>query len=97
MKSSTALSLLAITALSLSTAVFAAGPAGGRAAAKGTGTTSRIHTPGTGLATGTTPTATRSGASGQGSGAAQGAHGAGGSGRGVHTPGTGLVPTAPTP
>ena len=100
MKSNIGFSILAVTALSLSTMAYAAGPAAGRGASNGTGAQTRIHTPGTGLATGT-PTQTRIGAGATGTaprtGPAAGSQVPGGAGRGVHTPGTGLTPVAPAP
>lgn len=100
MKSNIGFSILAVTALSLSTMAYAAGPAAGRGASNGTGAQTRIHTPGTGLVTGT-PTQTRIGTGGTGTaprtGPVAGGQVPGGAGRGVHTPGTGLTPVAPAP
>lgn len=100
MKSNIGFSILAVTALSLSTVAYAAGPAVGRGASNGSSAQTRIHTPGTGLVTGT-PTQTRIGAgatvTAPRTGPAAGGQVPGGAGRGVHTPGTGLTTATPAP
>ena len=84
MKSSTMFSLALVTTLAMGTAAYAKGPGSGQSGAYASGTQTRAHTPGTGLATPPVP--------GQGPTAA--------GGRGIHTPGTGLttppVPATPT-
>jgi hypothetical protein len=113
MKTSTFSSIALVSILAISSAAFAQGRAGAPAgaaqgAASTAGTQSRIHTPGTGLSTGTTPLQTRtqtpitgpSATPGTGPvGSANGSKGNNGSNgsRGIHTPGTGLTADAPVP
>ena len=101
MKSSRMFSLALITTLAMGTAAYAKGPGSGPSGANASGTQTRVHTPGTGLTTGT-PTQTRAHTPGTGLATppvpGQGSTAAGG--RGIHTPGTGLatppVPATPT-
>lgn len=100
MKSSALFSIALISVMAASSASFAQGRASAQGATSNAGIQSRIHTPGTGLTTGTTPLQTRiqapvtgSGVAAPGTGQAISSNG----GRGIHTPGTGLTTTAPTP
>ena len=100
MKTSKLFSLAVIVSLGMSPLAYAKGPGGGQGAQSGgsTGTQAKIHTPGTGLTTGT-PTQTRIHVPGTGLGTTSPASGQmqQGAGRGIHTPGTGLTTPAPVP
>ena len=99
MKTSKLFALAVIATLGTSSIAFAKGPGAGQGGQSATavGTQTRIHTPGTGLTTGT-PTQTRIHTPGTGLGTGVPGSGQGaGPGQGIHTPGTGLTAPAVVP